>query len=40
MNREEIIELSKRGFSVEEISDELGCSEELVFNILTAAGEL
>ena len=35
--REDIINLSNAGFAVEEIAEELGCSEEFVFSVLESA---
>ena len=38
--REDIINLSNAGLAVEEIAEELGCSEEFAFSVLGDAGLL
>ncbi len=38
--KEEIINLSNAGFAVEEIAEELGCSEEFAISVLEDAGLL
>ena len=38
--KELIIEMSKGGYAVEDIAEELGLSETYVFDVLSEAGEL